>query len=290
MSRFVQATCRYFLRVFGPGPARSGVSSPQIDAGEDDQRPDRLVRRGDRPGGALQQAVHPPVAGAGAGHRLQDVRAPLDRDVVHHHQEHAPGLEVQPVGHRARRARRLRRGVRDMGPAARALHLMPVVLDGHRPRLGQVGDLVGVLHPQVAGVGQVSAARAGALREHVLGLVRVLVPGQERARRAGLLARLALLPPRRGPALRRLLPRQVIGARRHRRVPAVAGDQPLQPRDLLRLLRDLRLQLRVLRPQPRVRLLQRGNHIRRIRRIRHTVTTSQHPYTASLSDQIDTIS
>ena len=30
MSRLVQATCRYFLRAFGPGPARSGVSSPQM--------------------------------------------------------------------------------------------------------------------------------------------------------------------------------------------------------------------------------------------------------------------
>ena len=33
----------------------------------------------------------------------------------------------------------------------------------------------------------------------------------------------------------------------------------------------------------RVHLLQRGDHIRRIRRIGHTATTSQHPYTASLS-------
>ena len=30
MSRLVQATCKYFLRVFGPGPDRTGVSSPQI--------------------------------------------------------------------------------------------------------------------------------------------------------------------------------------------------------------------------------------------------------------------
>ena len=43
-------------------------------------------------------------------------------------------------------------------------------------------DLMRVLHPQVAGVAEVSAARADALREHVLGLVRVLVPGQERWR------------------------------------------------------------------------------------------------------------
>ena len=71
-------------------------------------------------------------------------------------------------------------------------HLVPVVLDGLCPRLGQVGDLMRVPHPQIAGVGQVRPARADALREHVLGLVRVLVPGQERARRAGLLARLAL--------------------------------------------------------------------------------------------------
>lgn len=67
------------------------------------------------------------------------------------------------------------------------------------------------------------------------------------------------------------------------------GDQPLQPRDLLRLLRDLRLQLRVLRPQPHVRPLKRGNHIRRIRPITHIATTSQHPYTASPSVQTGTI-
>ena len=30
MSRLVQATCRYIFLLFGPGPARTGVSSPQI--------------------------------------------------------------------------------------------------------------------------------------------------------------------------------------------------------------------------------------------------------------------
>ena len=30
MSRLVHATCRYFFFAFGPGPARIGVSSPQI--------------------------------------------------------------------------------------------------------------------------------------------------------------------------------------------------------------------------------------------------------------------
>jgi hypothetical protein len=75
--------------------------------------------------------------------------------MVHDHEEHAPGLDVQPVGDRARRARRLRQGVRDMHPAARALGLVPVVLGGPRPRLGQVGDLAGVPHSQVAGLSKV---------------------------------------------------------------------------------------------------------------------------------------
>ena len=255
------------------------------DTGEDDQRPDRLVRRGDCLRGAVQQLVRPPVAGAGAGHRLEDVRAPFDGDVVHHHEEHAPRLEVQPVGHRARRPGSFRRGIRDMDPAAAASHLVPVVLGGHGPGLGQVGDLVGEPHPQVSRGSQVTAARAPALREHVLRLIRPVVPRQVRTRRARLLARLAAAT-RAGVALWRLLPREVISARRHRRVPRVPGDQPFQPRDLLRLFRQLRLQLRVLGPQSPIGLLQRGNHIRRIRRIGHTGTTSQ----PAISKQLDTVS
>ena len=242
------------LAGFGPGPGAHRGLVAADDPGEDDQRPDRRVRCGHRAGGAVQQRVHPPVAGPDPGHRREDVRAPLDRDVVHHHQEHAPGLEVQPVGHRARRAR-LRRGVCDVDPAARALHLVPGVLDGQSPRLGQVGDLVRVPHPQVAGIGQVSAAAATALREVRDDVVRDLLPGQERARRAGLLARLAAAAPAL-PALRRLPPRQVISARRHRRVPAVAGDQPLQPRDPVLQLRDLGVLVLQQHPQPLVRLPQ----------------------------------
>ena len=204
-----------FLAGLRPGAGPDGGLVAADDAGEDDQRPDRLVRRGDRLRGAAQQRVHPPVAGAGAGHRLEDARAAFHRDVVHHQQEHAPGLEVQPVGDRARRARRLRRGVRDMAAAAGAFHLVPVVLGGLRPRLGQVGDLVRVPHAQVSRAGQVSAARAAALREHVDRLVRLIVPRQVSARRPPLLTRpaAAALP---RLALRRLLPRQVISARRHR--------------------------------------------------------------------------
>ena len=284
MSRLVHATCRYFLRDSGPGAHRGLVAAD--DPGEDDQRPDRRVRCGHRAGGAVQQRVHPPVAGPDPGHRREDVRAPLDRDVVHHHQEHTPGLEVQPVGHRARRAR-LRRGVCDVDPAARALHLVPGVLDGQSPRLGQVGDLVRVPHPQVAGIGQVSAAAATALREVRDDVVRDLLPGQERARRAGLLARLAAAAPAL-PALRRLPPRQVISARRHRRVPAVAGDQPLQPRDPVLQLRDLGVLVLQQHPQPLVRLPQPPvlraqcgriitGHTGSPGRIRHPGTTSKRP-------------
>ena len=59
MSRLVQATCRYFLRVFGPGPGAQRGLVAADDPGQDDQRPDRRVRRGDRPGGAGQQARAP---------------------------------------------------------------------------------------------------------------------------------------------------------------------------------------------------------------------------------------
>ena len=187
----MHATCRYFLRDFGAGAHAHGGLVAADHSGGDDQRPDRHVRRGHRLGGALQQAVHPPVAGAGPGHRLDDIRAPLDRDVVHHHQEHAPGLEVQPVGDRARRARRFRGRARHVHPAAPAPGFMPVVLDGQRPRIRQVGDLVRIPHPQVSGAGQARAARAPTLREMIDDLVRVLAPGQVRTRRARLLAGLA---------------------------------------------------------------------------------------------------
>ena len=91
-----------------------------------------------------------------------------------------------------------------MGLAARALHLMPVVLDGLRARLGQVGDLVGVPDPEITGPGQVPAAPAGALREVRDGVVRVIVPRQVRPWRPGLLARPPLLAALPLLALRRI--------------------------------------------------------------------------------------
>ena len=192
-------------------------------------------------GGAARPAGRAPTRRwAGPGHRLQDVRAAFDRDMVHHHQEHAPGLEVQPVGDGSRRPGRLRRGAGDVPPAAGAFHLVPVVLGGLRSGFWQVGDLVGVRRPEIPRAGEVAAALAPALREQVLGLVRAGVPRQVRARRARLLTRLPLLPgAAAGLALRGLLPGQVIRRGRHRGVPAVAGQHTFQPRHLLPQRRDL---------------------------------------------------
>ncbi len=175
---------------------------------------------------------------------------------------------------------------RDMGPAARALHLMPVVLDGLRVCLGQAGDLVGVPDPEITGPGQVPAAPARALREVRDGVVRVIVPRQVRPRRPGLLAGPPLLPALPLPGLWRFPPGLVIAARRHRGVAAVTGDQPLQPGDQFGLLRKLSPQAgdhRVLvlvqqpellnrLPQPRILRAQLSG-LRPISRTRHTGTT-----------------
>ena len=162
---------------------------------------------------------------------------------------------------------------------------MPVVLHGLRPDLPrQVSHLVGEHDAQVSGPRQVGAALTRAGGEQVLGPVRVIVPGQVRARRPRLLARLPLPGTAAGLQRRRGLARLVITAGRHRGVPAVTGDQPLQPGDPLRLRRDLRLQpgdLRVLvrqqrtqrpvrRPQPGDLHAQRDSILGHTGRIGHT--------------------
>ena len=164
MSRFVQATCRYFLRVFGPGPGAQRGLVAADDAGEDDQRPDRLVRRGDRPRGAVQQAVHPPVAEGGC--RTSTRGCPRTA---------RPGRGASPSRTRTRPGSSARRSpcpARPPPPAGR-----PRRAAGRRrtaPRAGRAGWSAArasgrsvtwweYLHPQVAGAGQVSAARAGAL-------------------------------------------------------------------------------------------------------------------------------
>jgi alkanesulfonate monooxygenase SsuD/methylene tetrahydromethanopterin reductase-like flavin-dependent oxidoreductase (luciferase family) len=139
-------------------------------------------------------------------------------------------------------------------PAARSLRLgqpaaeVPIwvaALGHHTIRVAaKLGD--GWIPALVARDRLPGGTRADALREHVLGRGRVLPPGQVRSRRARLLARPAAAAAAR-PAFRRLLPWQVISDRGHRRVPRVAGDQPLQPRDPLRQSRVLRLQRRDLR-------------------------------------------
>jgi hypothetical protein len=92
-------------------------------------------------------------------------------------------------------------------------------------------------------VREIPPARAGALRKQRPRVVRVLAPGQVRTRSAGLLALLSL--PAAAPRLRsrRGLPGQVIGRRRHPRVPRVPRHGPLKSRQPLRKVRDLRRQL-----------------------------------------------
>ena len=131
---------------------------------------------------------------------------------------------------------------------------MQVVLHPLRRRDRDLLLLIRPGNPQVSGVGQVPAARAGTPGMVILGPVRDL-PRHGCPRAARLLP--ALLLPRplsSAPLLPRRLPaRQVIQAlRRHRGVPAVprprarrgpqllpkAGDDRLQRGDLLRLRRD----------------------------------------------------
>ena len=86
-----------------------------------------------------------------------------------------------------------RRG-RPVHPPAAARHLVQVMLGHRRGDQRDVDQLVRGRHAQVRRAGQVRAARARPLREMRHRLVRVLAPGQVRARRAGLLARLAPFP------------------------------------------------------------------------------------------------
>jgi hypothetical protein len=116
----------------GPsGPCRRAAGLVAADdAGQDDQRPDCRVRRGDRPGSMAQQRVHPPVGRAGAGHRRDDVRAPLDRDVVHHHQEPvrcsaASTFKSRPEAYRPAREKRRRQDNRGADPLPPCSALTP---------------------------------------------------------------------------------------------------------------------------------------------------------------------
>jgi len=180
-----------------------------------------------------------PSGGPHPAQRGDDLRAAFHRDVVHGQQEHAPGLEVQPVGHRPRGARacRPRRGVQ---PPARARHHVLVVLRHARGDRRGIDDLVRGSHPEIGGTGEVPAACARALREQQYRRVRVLAPGQVCAGRAGLLA-LGPFPAPAGLARRCRLAGQVISRWGHRGVPRVPRHRPLQARQPVLHLGDLGL-------------------------------------------------
>ena len=176
------------------------------------------------------------------------LRAALDRDMVHDQQEHAPGLQVRPVGHRAGLPGPGRRR-RGMHPPAAARDRVPVVLRDRRGDHGRVDDLVrrGERRgrPRPRGPGRSRTRPAGtAASSHPGSRSR---PGARRARRAACPA--SSSRPRAsasGPA----------GSSRAGHRPTAASPsspssatRPLQPRQPLRQLRDLRRQLGVPRLQ-----------------------------------------
>ena len=214
-----------------------------------------------------------PVGYGSAGDVGDQLPAPLHGNMLEDDQVNRQGTQPRP--NRQRRIRHARRAARGMGPAAGAPGLVQVVLHPLRRRDRDLLLLIRPGNPQVSGIGQVPAARAGTPGMVILGPVRDL-PRHRCPRAARLLP--ALLLPRplsSAPLLPRRLPaRQVIRARRHRGVPAVprprarrgpqllpkAGDDRLQRGDLLRLRRD---QLRLLPDQRITRIRRRlpGRHI-----------------------------
>ena len=130
-----------------------------------------------------------------------------------------------------------------MHPAAGAPGLVQVVLHPLRRRGRDLLLLIRPGNPQVSGIGQVTAAGAGALGMVILGPVRDL-PRHGRPRAARLLPALLLLRPlSSAPLLPRRLPaRQVVRARRHRGVPAVPRPRARRHPQLLPKVSDRRLQ------------------------------------------------
>ena len=185
------------MRVFGPGPTRIGVSSAHSTPAVMTRARISMFTPADRLRGAGDHRVDEPVRRAGPGQRLDDPRAPLDRDVVHDQQEHGPGLQVQPVGHRPGLPGPGRRR-RGMHPPAPAGDRVPVVLRDRRGHRRGVDDLVRRGDAEVLRVRQVPRRTRTPLREQRLPLVRVLAPGQVRARRPALLPLPSLPVPRLG--------------------------------------------------------------------------------------------
>jgi hypothetical protein len=226
--------------------------------------------------------VDEPLGHGSAGQVGDQLPAPLHRDMLENHQANRQCPQPGADGQRGiRHARRVRRDVRLPAGAFRAVQ---VVLHPLRRRGRDLLLLKRAGNPQVSGLRQVPAARARALGIGVLGPVRDLPPHRG-TRAARLLPPLLLLRPLRGTPLlpRRLAPRQVIRARRHRGVPAVPRPRPLRRGQLLPQVSDHRLQRRDplrLRIEP-YRLLpdQRITRIPGRRRIGHSPKSSPKPRT-----------
>ena len=139
------------------------------------------------------------------------------------------GLQAWPVAGRGRGHTGRQRA--HMLPAAAATdppHLMLGHLDAD---LRQIKHLMRALHPHVPGGRQVRPASAAPHRAVTHRLIRGIHPAQPAAWRTRLLPP---LPPRPAvpapPAFRLATARQhIVAGRRQRRVPRMAGDDPLQP-------------------------------------------------------------
>ena len=151
MSRFVQATCRYFFFAdFGPGPHRNGVSIPQNTAAR--RIGPRIVffpappPRAPRP-----EAVPQPVDRPGPENQLGNAPPPLNRTVVNTIGK-PPGPEIYPLVSGPRPAPPpLRRARATVNPPQAPCTLVPVflgvlplnplgrfftLLENNNPRLG----------------------------------------------------------------------------------------------------------------------------------------------------------
>ena len=224
-----------------------------------------------------------PVRHGSAGDVGDQLPAPLHRHMLEDDQVNRQGPQPRPD--RQRRIRHARRAGRGMHPAAGAPGLVQVVLHPLRRRGRDLLLLIRPGHPQVSGIGQVTAARARAPGMVILGPVRDL-PRHRRPRAARLLPPLLLPPPAPQRAAASAAASGPAGhpTRRHRGVPAVprprarrrlqllpkAGDHRLQRGDLLRLRRD---QLRLLPDQRITRIRGRLPG----RRIGHSPQSSRKP-------------
>ena len=231
MSRFVQATSRYFLRVFGPRPTRIGVSSPLITCARMIRhriayppRPPRRQRG--RSSSARTRARAPRRSAPG------QLRAAVHRDGVHRDQVHALRLQGQAVGDRPGDAGP-GRGGSPVHPPAPAGHLVQVMLSHRRGLQRDVHDLVAGGTPRSA-----APARSAPHPHARPGSAAPAHPGW---RTRPVRSRGAWLPARLAPALtasrlrrRRRAARQVIGGRGHRGIAAVTAQPTPQIPDLRR--------------------------------------------------------